>query len=178
VCTELECHKMNNKNNTEKSVYLKIIEFGLRYPKGFNYNQFLSDKSLLLGDWEKKIFSKYLDNAFSNSYGTSISGQSANAETIFFLVKRGDNYLSDNCGYIINLEATFSYIDYQELKFARQNAMEARSLSEKAIKISLAALIVSAFVPILIAGYMTQTVEINDNQFSVIKSISTNTKPK
>lgn len=161
----------------EDSIFLRVIDYGLSYPDGFPYPQLI--EGLKLEGWELKIVQEYLETAYKNAYIAKISGQRGNAETPFFLVEEGPSsgYQDPTHKYIISFDAHFKFIDYHELKFARENAREAKSLSIKAIAISVGAVFVSIVVPIMIAQFFTQTVEIQPSQIESIKQ-SIQVEPK
>jgi len=52
---------------TKEDLLIRLIEFGLSNPKGFNFNTIKNDKKINLTDTEKQIVEKYCENAFINS---------------------------------------------------------------------------------------------------------------
>ena len=158
----------------DASIFLKIIEFGLNRPDGFTYEEIMEE--LRLDGWEKDITGEYLRCAFKNAYYMRNVGESANIETPFFVVKlRGSHFESGDAKYIISFDAHFKYIDYQELKFARENAEHAKTFSLRAIKLSCIAIVISLismFVPFIIALFMNQVVKIDEGQFQLLKSMT------
>lgn len=149
----------------EQSIFLKIIEYGIKFPKGFTYTQFTD--GFKLDSWEIKIVNGYVEAAFLNAE-TSPRG---NFETPFFLVEKGNSsyFGAPLHKYIISYDANFKYIDYQELKFARQTSKEAKILSIIAIIISLGAVIASILMPIKIANDYTQTIKLDSSQLELIQ---------
>lgn len=152
----------------ERSIFLRIIEHGLKFPNGFKYNQFIG--GLKLDSWETKIINRYLKGAYLNTYNSTIIGKAGQVETPFILVEYGNSssFMDPSHTYLISYDANFKYIDFQELKFARETSKEARNFSKIAIIISLAAFFASIFIPIFIAKYFTQTVKIENSQFQIL----------
>ncbi|MBX4198586.1 hypothetical protein KW782_04650 [Candidatus Parcubacteria bacterium] len=150
--------------NTE-SLYIRVIEYALKYPEGFKFADIIKSKELNLKEWEVNLLSRHFHDA-CRRYN---EGENTKGETIFLFI-HGDHQKanSPDNDYILNFETEFTYIDYQELKFARENAREAKSLSIRAIVISVLALVASIVTPIFIAKFMTQTVEINSTQLQSI----------
>ncbi|OHA16762.1 MAG: hypothetical protein A3C79_00300 [Candidatus Taylorbacteria bacterium RIFCSPHIGHO2_02_FULL_45_28] len=146
----------------EKSLYIRVIELALKYPKGFKSADILDNNKLNLEDWERSIVMRHFKNACDHSNWND----STKGETIFLFIHGNHSQANspDNM-YMLTFDAEFTFIDFLELKFARENAREARTLSNRAIWISIIAIIVSALVPIVTASLMTQTVKIDDNQF-------------
>jgi len=162
-----------SKTDTEeldKSIFLRMIEFGIDKPNGFTFKEI--NNAIEPSGWEYLILEKYLHEAYLNALNRRVANAAATIETPFFVIQSGGNdYLSDNYKYIISYDSHFKYLDYQELKFARQNAKEARILSERAIRISIGAIIVSVFIPFVIAVFMTQSVKVEQEQINSIESV-------
>lgn len=157
------------ENSLENSLFLRMIRFGLKQPKGFSYEEIKNGLNLEV--WELDIVDKYLHEAYLNAQNRRTAQGTASLETPFYVTHiGGSDYHSKEYRYLISLDSQFKYIDYQELKFARQNAREARALSVKAIKISMFAIIASILTPVVLAVLMSQTVKIDNNQFQYIKS--------
>lgn len=87
------------------------------------------------------------------------------SETLFSVVERGatTSHIADSWKYCINFDARFKYIDYQELKLARDTASSAR-------KLAILAIIVAILVPILTALFVTQSVKIETGQLEEVKA--------
>ncbi len=155
----------------DNSVFLCIIEFGLKHPDGFTHSNITS--ALKLADWERTTTERYLDNAYRNTCNSGIPSQSTSLETPFFATKvnKLQGYQSVENTYIVSFDAHFKYLDYQELKFARQNAKEAKKLAIVAIIISALATLASIVVPILVAEWLNQTVRLDDVQFQAIQQL-------
>lgn len=155
----------------EDSIFLRVIDFGLKRPDGFTFEDIMS--GLSLQGWKRTIVQEYLNTAYQNAYNARI-GRGVTGDTPFFVIKSGgSNYQDDSYKYTISFDAQFSYLDYQELKFARKNAKEARTLANRAINISLGALVVSIFMPILVALLLTQTVKLDEGQLQSLQSNTT-----
>lgn len=149
-----------------ESLYIRVIKQALKFPQGFKYSDVINSAELNLVPWEKEIVSRHFKDACER-YNT---GENTKGQTIFlFIIGNYRDYTSDENKYLLMFEAEFSYIDYQELRFARENAKQARSLSLIAMVLSVFAIIVSAIVPFLIANYMTQNVTIDESQLEEIK---------
>ena len=161
--------KAKDMINLEKSIFLRIIEHGLNFPHGFKYNEFIGE--LKLDGWEKKVADEYFKAANLNSRSLNQTITASNIETPFLLVEIGPSgfYGDINHTYIISYDANFKYIDYQELKFARRTAREARKFSKIAIVISVVAFFASILVPIFIAKYFTQTIKLEHSQLEFFK---------
>lgn len=145
----------------EESLYIRVIKTALKYPKGFNYWNIVEDTELNLEDWEKGI----VERNFQYACWRYNASDNTKGETIFlFIVGKTNEEKSAENKYLLTLEAEFSYIDYQELKFARENAETARRQSKIAIIIALATLVISAILPFLVATMMTQTVKLEEGQ--------------
>lgn len=162
------------EENIGKSSLIRVIEWGLNHPDGFGVAEILDDTVLSLNPQEKDIIRTYLQIAYKNSYTMTVTGSGpVSSESLFLILHRfGTDYLNEGNKYVISLDAHFSFIDYQELKFARQNAKEAKSLSVLAILISAAALI----IPVIVAVCMTQDVKIDNEQMNSLLNASSNVK--
>lgn len=165
---DIEKEKLEAK--LEDSIFLRAIDFGLGYPDGFTFDQIT--KGLKLEGWEAKIVNEYLEAAFKNAYAKRLGESRANVETPFFVVELGPNrsYMENSNKYIISFDAHFKFIDYHELKFARENAKEAKSLATIAIGVSVGAALISIFMPIFVAQWFTQNVKLDNDQLENLKS--------
>ena len=158
---DIEKEKLESK--LEDSIFLRAIDFGLAYPDGFTYEQIM--KGLALEGPERKVVDEYLNAAFSNAYSKRSTGTRGVVETPFFVIEDSGNYGHINGHkYIISFDAHFKFIDYHELKFARQNAKEARNLATIAIAVSIGAALASIVMPIFVAQWFTQNVKIDSVQ--------------
>lgn len=157
-----------NRENSENSLYIRVIGFALKYPKGFNYSDIIDSKELNLEPWENNIIGRNFEDALRrhNANNNTVG------ETIFMFVHGEQGiYQSKQNKFIVNFDAEFAFNDYRELKFARENAREARRLSLIAIMLSLMAIGVSAAIPFLVARSVTQNIMIDNNQLQEIKNI-------
>ena len=162
---DIEKDKLDAK--LEDSIYLRVIDFGLGYPDGFTFNQVM--EGLKLEGWEQKTIEEYFYNAYSNDNGKRGVNPGGSMETPFFLIKRGGgNYQDDTYRYIVSYDANFKFIDYHELKFARENAKEAKYLATIAIAVSVGAVLVSIVMPVIVAQMLTQTVKIDQTQLDFL----------
>lgn len=172
------------------SLYISIIEkIKGRFSEGFSYLDLLNIP--ILSEKELKITKIHLHNTLFNLKSSQYN--SLFRETIFTAISPDDPGSYDDhfhpsklrlCNtdtkdivyskviFTVSLETEFKYIDYQELKFARENAEEARKFSIIAIVIA----IISVFVAILMPLIITQTVNIDDEQFKVINKVIENKK--
>ena len=158
----------------EDSIYLRVIDYGLGYPDGFAYQKLTGD--LNLEGWELETIKEHFYIASRNYENVRGLHESANTETLFFVVKRGgSDFTDENWKYIISLDANFKFIDYHELKFARENAKEARILATIAIAVSIGAALVSIFMPIFVAQWFTQNVRLDDVQLQSLRGTPTGT---
>ncbi len=167
--------KLNNLKIMKKDIYIKLIEFGRKNYSGFNYEDL--NKSQELDDDIKEVGNIMLKNAYSNTF-KSIHGGYSNLETMFLVKSNNggyiENYIDPKIKYVLNLDADFKYIDYQELKHARRMSREAKKTSEKSIKIAIIAMMLSVIIPIIVALLFTQTIKVNRNQFNEIKTLINN----
>lgn len=147
----------------KESLYIRIIEFGLKHPDGFTVKEVIGNKNLNLQEWEKSVIRVHLANAHTNYHQTQVLNHNSNIESMFLEIKEGSYGASGT--YIINFDAEFKYIDYQELKFARENARSARNFSIVAIIISMLSILTAILIPLLV----TQTVKIDPLQINDIK---------
>lgn len=96
------------------------------------------------------------------------------ADSLFLVLyaPNSNDYQDQGNKYVISLDSQFSFIDYQELKFARQNAREAKILSWVAIAIS----IFSLLIPVLTTQEVRigKDVKIDDQQMSELLNASNN----
>lgn len=122
-----------------KELFIRILEYGENNPKGFSYEEIVSDLRLRRRH-EFFIVDSYIYNAFNNSLRTKRG--SSQLETPFFLLKngkkkreRGDGKGMEN-KYIINLSSRFKYLEFKELKEASLTARRSRFLSLIAILIA------------------------------------------
>jgi len=145
----------------KENIYIRVIKFGIEHPEGFNYDSIINDKRLKLNDWERNIVDKYLDKACKNEqrYASGFP----NFETPFLAVRKIGEYKDDRTKFIINLDSQFKYIDYLELKEARETATKAHRIAMSAIIISLISIIVMSFI--------IQTVKIDQRQYNEIKNL-------
>lgn len=148
-----------------ESLYIRILKKCLTYPQGFGYFDILDDKELSLEDWERNI----IDINFFYACQRAHHKDNTIGETMFLFV-HGDRDKSNSPEnkYILTFDAEFAFMDYQELVFARQNAKEAKSMSSKALTMSMLAVVVSVIVPLWIANKFIQTIRIEDRQLEII----------
>jgi hypothetical protein len=150
------------EDKTTENFYIRVIEYGIKHPDGFTYNEIIDNKELDLKDWEKESIKKYFNNAFINSYRDESKSRSGDAETLFLIINKGGS--SYDSRYVINFDCYFKYIDYQELKLAQKNAKTAKKLSLWAIIIALLSIITAILIPI----FVRQTVKIDMEQVDQI----------
>lgn len=155
--------------NMEKHFLIKTLEWASKKTQGFTYNELI--KQFDLKEWEVKFLDNHFKAAFDNEGRSSDFRSPLLTETIFYVIKAGaGNFKDDKNTYTLTTGALFNFIDYEELKFARENTKEAKRLSWYAIMLSIFAVIVSILVPILVAYFMVQTIEIIPNQFEKLKN--------
>ncbi len=148
----------------EENFYIRVIEYGIKHPDGFTYDEIIDSKELGLKDWEKEAMKKYFHNAYVNFNQNESMGKSGSAETLFLLINRKNlNFIHDSNKYTINFDSHFKYIDYQELKFARENAKTAKTLSLCAIGIAVLSIAAAIF-----AQLWLNTVRIDPEQINRI----------
>jgi len=150
----------------DKDVYIKILEFGINRIGGFTYNEIISAKELKnLEKWEKDIIDKYLLSAFRNKQHVN-QMKSADYETMFFIIEGGDgNYNDNTTKYVLSLDSRFKYIDYIELKEAREMSRQANKNANKALWFAVATIIISIILTFL---QIYSPVEIKNKQINQI----------
>ena len=170
VRTIEDIEKDKSDAKLEDSIFLRVIDHGLGYPDGFSYTELVD--GLGLEGWERKIVDEYLEIAYKNAWNARIHGIRGSAHSPFFLVKEGASggFMHQDHKSIMSFDAHFKFIDYHELKFARENAREAKSLAIKAIAISFGAVLVSIVMPVFIAQWFTQTVRLDAEQLRTIQT--------
>ncbi len=154
------------EDKATENFYIRVIEYGIKHPDGFTYNEIIDNKDLDLKDWEKESIKKYFNNAFINSYRDESKSRSGDAETLFLIISKGGS--SCDSRYVINFDCYFKYIDYQELKLAQKNAATAKKLAIYAIGIAIASMIITVLIPI----FITQTVKIDMEQIDQNKNLA------
>lgn len=166
---DIEKDKLESK--LEDSIFLRMIDFGLSYPDGFTHKQFMH--GMKLEGWERTIAEKYLEHAYRNTNNAGVPNLAAGLETPFFAIITNQlkTYDDESNKYIISLDAHFKFIDYHELKFARENAKDAKGLAVIAIAVSVGAALVSIAMPIIVAQMVTQTVKLDEVQIDALKEI-------
>ncbi|MBI5004490.1 hypothetical protein HZC00_05360 [Candidatus Kaiserbacteria bacterium] len=168
---DIEKDKLEAK--LEDSIFLRVIDHGLGYPDGFSYTELVD--GLELEGWERKIVDEYLEIAYKNAYNAGIHGIRGSAHSPFFLVREGatGGFMHQDHKYIMSFDAHFKFIDYHELKFARENAKEAKHLAVIAIAVSIGAALAAIVMPVVVAQMLTQTVRIDETQLKSLQSTST-----
>ena len=152
-------------DRSERNVYIRTIEFGLKYPNGFSYGEIINNSELELREWEKDVIDEYLKNAYENFAFGSLAEGNADRETLFLMIRKGKGDLKDGSHrYTINLDAYFKFIDYEEIRLARKAARDAKILSWMAI-------IIAILIPFFAARYINQTVNIDHSQFEELKTM-------
>ena len=153
-----------------KDIYIKILEFGIKHIEGFNYDKIIKAKELKnLKKSEIEIIDRYFLNAFRNKHKNSMNNPT-DPETMFVLIEGGgSNHKDKMAKYTLNLDSRFKYIDYIELKEARDMAKKA----DKNSKIALWAVVITTIISILISFLLTRwqiesPIEINENQFNTL----------
>ncbi len=130
-------------NDLEKALYLRVIKLAAKYPEGFKYSDITNNKELILKPWETKIIQKHFEDACIRHR----AGNNTIGETMFLFVDGSENlYQSDQNRYILNFDTQFTFIDYLELKSARENAKEAKKLAIVAIVISIIGLLIQLVI--------------------------------
>lgn len=148
---------------------IDVLEWAEKRSEGFTHNELMS--SLSLREWERRILIRYFENAETNGRRKNAPNLVVIPETIFYVIEGEEKFYGNpEVKFILTTDALFQFTDYEELKFARENAEDARELAKIAIAISFAAAIISIFIPIFIAQNFTQKVEIVDRQFLLMKS--------
>jgi len=147
----------------EDHYLIRVLEWASGKPDGFTYDELVN--AFEFTEWQTCILHQYLKRAYSNANLTAIgSPNPRDTDTIFVATTTSGNFTDAHNRYGLTHEALFSYVDYQELKIARTNAIEAKRQSARAITVSILALAASVIVPFLISLWMTQTVRIESEQ--------------
>ena len=155
---------------------LDVLEWAKKRSGGFSYSELISSRGF--EEWEIKLLESYLKVAHENEGRSRDFRSPLLSETIFFVAKPGSGDFKDDTNlYTLTTDALFKYIDYEELKLARENAKQARSISEKSIGISERSMIVamlavgvSVIVPLLVTSLVTQNVKIDEAQLKSVES--------
>jgi len=147
----------------DKDIYIGILEFGVNKTEGFTCDEIIN--AIKFNAWEKKIIDKYLNNALINHQRSS-SIDAIALETMFLLIEGGgSNYRDDGNKYILNYDSRFKYIDYIELKEAREMSRRANKNANRALWFAVATIIISI---ILTFWQITSSVKINKKQIDTI----------
>lgn len=157
----------------DKDVYIKILEFGINRTGGFTYDEIINAKELKkLEEWEKKIIDKYLLCAFRNKQHID-QMKSADYETMFFIIEGGGgNYNDIATKYTLSLDSRFKYIDYIELKEAREMSRQANKNANRALWFAVVTIVVSIFLTL---WQIYSPIEIKGTQIdSIINVINKN----
>jgi hypothetical protein len=151
-----------------KDFFIRLLEFGERYPEGFNYSEIINDSGLGLSKWETCLVEKYLEHAWKNEQTFGRGGGFPSFETPFLSVVRKGDQNNDESKFIIGVEAKFKYIDYLELR-------EARLASKQANKNALTAIIIAIFTLLLSIYFSNAQIKnipkLDENQFQAIMSL-------
>ena len=141
---------------------LDVLEWAERQPKGFTYKELKFSQKF--ENWQWLILDDYFKNAAANYSGKLKPNVRHILETIFYAIEGGgSDHMDDKYKYVLTSDALFKYIDYLELKEARKNAKEAKLLA-------IAAIIIALVIPLIIAFKMTQTVQLDKNQFEELNN--------
>ena len=117
-----------------KDLYIRLLEYGNKNSSGFKFDEIIDSKTLKLKEWERVIIEKYLNYAYTNCQMAGKLNQTS-IETPFLVIQPGDN--SKTSKYVINFDYRGKYIDYLELKEARENSKQANKNANFAIKIEM-----------------------------------------
>ncbi len=148
------------KINLEKNLFLQIIQWGLTKPDGFTYSEF--NENLKFEGWKRSVTDNHFEQAYRNHEAMS-HHNIAIGDTVFLHIGPRNSYNEATARYIINYNAQFNYIDFEELQFARKSAGEARLLA-------IIAILVAVVAPLIVLT-QTQTVKIEVEQLkSVIEA--------
>ena len=142
---------MINENN----LYIRISEFGNRYPLGFTFEEITKDLQVNEDSWEAKIISDYMHNALRSGRLDRVMPRNVDVvnpsfDTMFFVILKAGN--EDNVNghkYILKYDSFFNYIDYLELKEAYASSKSAKKGAKNALLISASLAIASIVVSIV-----------------------------
>lgn len=130
----------------EKNFYIRIIAVGQELQDGFTEGEIFKayrDKYGQITKAEAGILRSYLAAA-RLEYGKS-EKKSGNLFVQINVLPHGEGAV-----YTINLDATFHYIEYQELKMARQDAAAAKKYASWAIGVAITGIAVSVILEMLL----------------------------
>ncbi|MCC6290793.1 hypothetical protein IT398_01870 [Candidatus Nomurabacteria bacterium] len=150
----------------ETHFLIQVLEWAEKKPNGFTKEELIASRTF--ENWEKEILDGYFADADTNHKRTGLPSFTYLPETIFHVIR-----MNPKKAYVLTPDAFFKYIDYTELKLARQTAKEAKNSSEKSIKISSFSVRIAIFAIMisLLALFMTQTVKLEDEQFRRVESL-------
>jgi hypothetical protein len=144
---------MINENN----LYVRICEFGNKFPEGFTYQAIQKGLNITEDDWESKIIKDYMLNALrSGRLDYSIKPGSGShdfvnpsLDSMFFVIARVKNESDVNeHTFILKYDSFFNYVDYLELKAAFESAEEAKKQANNALVVSSILALASIFISI------------------------------
>ncbi len=166
------------KNSKETSdFYIRLLKFCEKYKDGFTYDTIMKNDDFMLTKWEEDLVKMYLDNANSNKEKQRV-GKYSNYDTPFYCIKSDPYFYSEKTKYIISYDSKFKYLDYLELKEAREFSKKANKHAIKAIiiaKYTLYITIVTLSLSIFFSFWqIVKPVRIDNIQFQEMKNFISN----
>jgi hypothetical protein len=157
-------------SNTKTHFLIDVLTWAEKRPGGFSQDGLM--ESRVFESWEKEILQLYFATANTNHNRKGLPNYVYLPETIFYVVRTTPEWT-----YVLTPDALFKYIDYTELKLARQSATEAKKFSQKSISVSersmsiaVIAIVVSVLMPLLAAWFITQTIKIDEDQIKYFET--------
>jgi hypothetical protein len=102
---------MGKQRNIDDLIHLRAIEFGIKYPNGFMYEDIRKHYEKRGREWV--IVDEFLNEAWNNKNGSVVR------LTPYVLLEKLGNGNADQCRYTLSFEAYFSYLQYSNAKNAR-----------------------------------------------------------
>lgn len=102
---------MGKQRNIDELIHLRAIEFGIKRPNGFMYEDIRKHYEKSKSEWD--VVDEFLNEAWNNKNGSIVR------LTPYVLLEKLGNGNTDQCKYTLSFEAYFSYLQYSNAKDAR-----------------------------------------------------------
>ena len=122
----------------DENLYIRVMEFGRKHPKGFEKTTLLTDAELNCDESEKDILQKHFDFADRNGNFVNRDVPFPFSNSLFLQIS--------SSRYNLSYDAYFSYLDYLELKEARTAATSAKWIAWISIILSAMLAIASILI--------------------------------
>lgn len=137
-----------------KNLYIRLLEYGVKYPNGFDPEKLKID--LELNEEEKKIVDGFVGVAImsANSHIENTSKPDNNSNIFYSLhEKKSSNYL------ILTHEAFFNYQNYL-------NYLQSEKFSKAAIMISIVGILLTILLSYISIYYSQKQITLSEKQLS------------